>query len=119
MPNTSVRAAAEGLPNITRRTALAVTGSGLIAALAGVAASAAQPAPDAELIVIGRELDAALAEWRIIDAEANRLLATSGTSWPMPRGFPPTSAANTVCLSARPSMTAILKSAVRLAPKQL
>ena len=38
MPNT-VPAAAEGLPEISRRKALAVTGSGLIAALTGLAAS--------------------------------------------------------------------------------
>ena len=43
MPNT-VPAAAEGLPEINRRKALAVTGSGLIAALTGVAAST-MPAP--------------------------------------------------------------------------
>jgi hypothetical protein len=44
MPNT-VQAAAEGMPNTSRRTALAVTGSGLIAALGGLAMSTKQASP--------------------------------------------------------------------------
>jgi hypothetical protein len=50
MPNTPVRAAAEGMPSINRRKALAITGSGLVAALAGLAASV-QKAPAAALVV--------------------------------------------------------------------
>ncbi|MEO5756032.1 MAG: hypothetical protein ABIQ51_04160 [Mesorhizobium sp.] len=50
MPNTTVQAAAEGLPSLNRRTALAFTGAGLIASLAGVAAAAAKPSPTAALI---------------------------------------------------------------------
>jgi hypothetical protein len=70
MPNT-VPAAAEGLPQISRRKALAVTGSGLIAALTGLAASTMK-APtmpirdEAELATIrrlARELSIAMNAW--------------------------------------------------------
>lgn len=45
MPNTSVRAAAEGMPAINRRTALVMSGSGLAAALLGVSVTAAKASP--------------------------------------------------------------------------
>ncbi|TGR13192.1 hypothetical protein EN833_08470 [Mesorhizobium sp. M4B.F.Ca.ET.190.01.1.1] len=45
MPNTPVRAAAEGVPNVNRRSALAASGVGLVAALLGAAPSKAAPAP--------------------------------------------------------------------------
>ncbi|MGB3418745.1 MAG: hypothetical protein WBA36_18885 [Mesorhizobium sp.] len=45
MPN-PVQAAAEGLPKITRRAALAVAGAGLTTALTGVDVSVATPAPE-------------------------------------------------------------------------
>jgi hypothetical protein len=44
MPNT-VPAAAEGMPEINRRKALSLTGTSLIAALGGVAATACHPLP--------------------------------------------------------------------------
>ena len=45
MPNTPVRAAAEGMPAFNRRKALTLTGSGVAAALATMAIS--KPAPAA------------------------------------------------------------------------
>ncbi|TIT27641.1 MAG: hypothetical protein E5W86_08655 [Mesorhizobium sp.] len=45
MPNTPIRAAAEGVPNVNRRSALAASGVGLVAALLGAAPSKAAPAP--------------------------------------------------------------------------
>ena len=72
MPNT-VPAAAEGLPAINRRKALTVTGSGLIAALTGLAAST-MPAPAipvsiddeaglAKIRRLARELSIAMNDW--------------------------------------------------------
>jgi hypothetical protein len=71
MPNT-VPAAAEGLPEISRRKALTVTGSEIIAALTGLAASTmptpALPAPidenaHARIRRLSRELSIAMDEW--------------------------------------------------------
>ncbi|TGT46838.1 hypothetical protein EN812_05725 [Mesorhizobium sp. M4B.F.Ca.ET.169.01.1.1] len=45
MPNTSVWAAAEGMPAINRRAALAITGSGFAAALLGVTVTPAKASP--------------------------------------------------------------------------
>lgn len=79
MPNT-VPAAGEGLPEFNRRSALALTGTGLIAALGGVAATACHPLPAvagepkpsaeppaARVRRLGRELAAALDEYTAED----------------------------------------------------
>lgn len=71
MPNTAVRAAAEGMPDETRRRTMAMTGAGLMAALA--ASLAATPAkPDAlaaehpaeRINRLARELSEALNHWQ-------------------------------------------------------
>lgn len=68
MPNTSVRAAAEGMPTINRRAALAMSGSGFVAALLGVSVTAAKasPAPPASKLP---GLEAAFRiEWKKLQA---------------------------------------------------
>ena len=66
MPNT-VPAAAEGLPSVTRRNALSITGAGIAATLAGLATS---PAAATEIVGPGtrlanaiKEMEAALEAW--------------------------------------------------------
>jgi hypothetical protein len=53
MPNTSVRAAAEGMPNLNRRTALAMTSAGIISAITVLSTSQAR-AMAVELPIIDR-----------------------------------------------------------------
>lgn len=68
MPNTSVRAAAEGMPNIDRRNALALAGSGVAAALATMAlparaVAAAEEAPVTRVNRLAFELSGAMDDW--------------------------------------------------------
>lgn len=67
MPNTSVRAAAEGMPNVNRRNALALAGSGIVAALATVAAPtravACTEAPVTRVNRLAFELSGAMDDW--------------------------------------------------------
>lgn len=78
MPNTPVRAAAEGLPKFNRRLALF---GGLSAAAVLVAAPCAVAAgnPDAELIRLGKELDREFEVNRELMEEAGRLYDVWGT----------------------------------------
>ncbi|MER9912258.1 hypothetical protein NKJ71_16670 [Mesorhizobium sp. M0050] len=60
MPNTSVRAAAEGMPNVNRRRLLNLTGAGLALAATAMGAKPSDAAPSAQVA----DLEAAfLAEW--------------------------------------------------------
>ncbi|MER9410292.1 MULTISPECIES: hypothetical protein [unclassified Mesorhizobium] len=60
MPNTPVRAAAEGMPNLSRRRLLNLTGAGLALAATAMATKPSDAAPSAQVA----ELEAAfLAEW--------------------------------------------------------
>lgn len=66
MPNTTVRAAAEGMPDVNRRRLLNLTGAGLaLAAAATVRKASAAPIdaasaehPDAELLALDKEMEA-------------------------------------------------------------
>jgi hypothetical protein len=62
MPNTTVRAAAEGMPSINRRHAM--LGAGATAAALAVTSLPAEPATaDAELFQLGEKMEAAHARW--------------------------------------------------------
>lgn len=68
MSNTSVRAPAEGMPNVNRRNALALAGSGVAAALATLAlptraVAAAEEAPVTRVNRLAFELSGAMDDW--------------------------------------------------------
>ncbi|TIL25714.1 MAG: hypothetical protein E5Y88_12255 [Mesorhizobium sp.] len=95
MPNTTVRAAAEGLPAINRRRMLLGLAAASTAAAAITAASAAGCAPveNPELVRLGNQLPEAAAEYRAALDEIEWIAAEWKHRWPlapdeitMPRG---------------------------------
>jgi hypothetical protein len=72
MPNTPVRAAAEGMPSINRRRAMLGAGAA-IAALAATTLPAEPATADAELIRLGQELDRLRPEFIPLKAVSSRL----------------------------------------------
>jgi hypothetical protein len=73
MPNTAVRAAAEGMPSINRRRA--ILSAGAAAAALAVTSLPAEPATaDAELLRLGQELDRLRPEFIPLKDEADELL---------------------------------------------
>lgn len=71
MPNTPVRAAAEGMPTLSRRTALAMTSAGLVSAItvlsrpAKAAPAATVEAPVTRVNKLAKELSSAMDEWMV------------------------------------------------------
>ena len=67
IPNTSVQAAAEGLPAINPRKALIVTGASLGASLAVLAASTIKAPAASEIISLSRNIVRQGSCWRSVD----------------------------------------------------
>lgn len=82
MPNTAVRAAAEGLPAINRRTVLRGLAALSASTGAAVAAGGEIPHQDAELLALGREMEAA--DDRFMSAMAAEDAALSQWKWLLP-----------------------------------
>jgi hypothetical protein len=78
MPNTTVRAAAEGMPNVNRRRLLNLTGAGLALAVtaAGVRKAPAAPIdaehPDAALFALESEMEEAHARMKRLERASSR-----------------------------------------------